>query len=105
MLENTNGWAGMNREQVDGSWIGLQPGRDASYYGDWLSVRAGDVFYVAAWAKNKDAQHVIRVGIRVKKNNNLNEWLQDWLQAGIVSVADGREWHKVAGYVSIPNGY
>lgn len=100
LADNANGWSGMQREYVDGRWVGLMSVRD-HLYGDAVHANGGDVFFVAAWLKNKDAVNDARIGIWSVNSNQT----QTWQVAAKVAVGSADEWVYAGGYVAVPTGF
>lgn len=96
MRENTAGWLRMQREQIDGQWVGLARQRD-QFSDFWVPVNPGDVVYCAMWVKNKGDTNAIGIGIHAQAQSGGDSWI---IHQRASTTVEG--WQKVENFITAP---
>lgn len=68
---------------------------------NYVSVAEGEKYYISAYVNAQLANHIVRVGLILKKSDGTTSWLNN----GSSVAAKTSGWQKLSGYITIPAGY
>lgn len=68
---------------------------------NYVAVAEGEKYYVSAYVNAQLANHIVRVGLILKKSDGTTSWLNN----GSYVAAKTSGWQKLSGYITIPAGY
>lgn len=68
---------------------------------NYVAVAEGEKYYVSAYVNAQLANHIVRVGLILKKSDGTTSWLNN----GSCVAAKTSGWQKLSGYITIPAGY
>lgn len=68
---------------------------------NYVAVAEGEKYYVSAYVNAQLANHIVRVGLILKKSDGTTNWYNN----GSSVAAKTSGWQKLSGYITIPAGY
>lgn len=68
---------------------------------NYVAVAEGEKYYVSAYVNAQLANHIVRVGLIIKKSDGTTNWRDN----GSYVAAKTSGWQKLSGYITIPAGY